>query len=169
MSDQGTGVMSEASPPAQGGFTERLPDWLRPRDSERRGNGRMRLVETTVLLLAGLLLAVATVNDVARQANVNHRLVADLHTWRTYTGHAYHDLSVGQDIYGHSTREVVCGNTAPGGAKQRVQVCLVITGPVSRGLREVHGGWYLPPTVEDLRGYRYACFGSARTLGLCPR
>ena len=161
--------MSDASSAPARGFAARLPVSLRPRDEELLGDGRRRLIETTLLLLAGLLLAIATVNDVVLQTHVNHRLVADLRTWRAYTGHDYRNLSVEQDLYGHSTREVVCGNTAPGPPKERVQLCLVITGPVSHGRRAVHGGWYLPPKSEDLRHVRYACFGSAPTLGLCPR
>ncbi len=50
----------------------RLPAALRPRSSELPGRGELRLVETAVLLLVGLLLAVATVNDVVRQAHINH-------------------------------------------------------------------------------------------------
>jgi hypothetical protein len=161
--------MSGVAPPAQQGFPGRLPGWLRPREVESRGTGQMRLLETTLLLLAGLLLAIATINDVVLQTHVNHRLVADLRTWRAYTGHDYHNLSVNQDIYGRTTREVVCGNIAPGGPKERVQLCLVMTGPVSRGRRSVRGGWYLPAKAEDLRGYRYGCFGSAKQNGLCPR
>jgi hypothetical protein len=161
--------MSDASSPLAGGFSARLPVSLRPRDEEFHGQGRTRLVETTLLVLAGLLLAIATINDVVRQTHVNHRLVADLRTWRVYTGHDYHNLSAEQDVFGHSTREIVCGNTAPGPPKERVQLCLVITGPVSHGRRAVVGGWYLPPKSEDLRPVRYACFGSATTLGLCRR
>ena len=161
--------MSEAPAPPQQGYAARLPEWARPREVEPRGSGRMRLVETTVLLLAALLLAVATINDVVRQTHVNQRLVTDLHTWRAATGHDYHGLSIGQDIHGHSTREVVCGNTSPGSPKERVQLCLVITGPVVGGLRATRGGWYLPPKVEDLRAYRYGCFGSAVAQGQCPR
>jgi hypothetical protein len=159
--------MSEAPAPAAGGLTARLPARLRPLDRELPGDGRGRLIETTLLLLAGLLLAIATVNDVVLQTHVDHRLVADLRTWRAYTGHDYRNLSVEQDIFGHSTREVVCGNTAPGPPKERVQLCLVMTGPVSNGRRAALGGWYLPPRAEDLRYVRYACFGSATTLGLC--
>jgi hypothetical protein len=161
--------MSDASPQLSGGFGARLPASLRPRHEELRGAGQMRLIETTLLVLLGLLLAIATVNDVVRQTHVNHRLVADLRTWRVYTGHDYHNLSAEQDIFGHTTREIVCGNTAPGPPKERVQLCLVVTGPVSHGRRAVHGGWYLPPKAEDLRAVRYACFGSATSLGLCRR
>jgi hypothetical protein len=128
---------------------------------------RVRLIETTVLLLAALLLALATGNDVVRQTHVNHRLIADLRTWRAYTGHAYRDIGIEQDIYGHSTREVVCGNTSPGPPKARTQVCLAIEGRVSAGRRAVQGGYYLPPKVEDLRRYRYGCFGAAQLARLC--
>jgi hypothetical protein len=145
----------------------RLPAWLRPRSSELPGLGRTRLIETTLLVLVGVLLATATIADVVQQTHVNHRLIADLRTWRSYTGHDYREISTEQDIHGHSTREVLCGNTTPGAPKERVQICLVITGPVKDGRRAVHGGWYLPPRTEDLHADRYGCFGSAR--GLCPR
>jgi len=147
----------------------RLPAWLRPRAIELPGSGRTRLIESTLLVLAAVLLAIATVNDVVLQTRVNHRLVADLRTWRAYTGHHYHELSIEQDIYGHSTREVVCGNTTPGPPKERVQICLVMTGPVSQGRRAVRSGWYLPPKVDDLRGYRYGCFGPPTAPWSCPR
>jgi hypothetical protein len=139
----------------------------RPTPARRRHTGSGRLIETTLLILAGLLLAGATINDVVLQTHVNHRIVADLRTWRTYTGHNYRDISTEQDIYGHTTRDVICGNTTPGAPKARVQLCLQMTGPVVHGVRAALGGWYLPPKAEDLRRYRYACFGSA--AGLCPR
>jgi cell division protein FtsL len=160
--------MSAASTPVRRGF-DRLPAWLRPRDAEVRGTGQMRLIETTLLLLAGLLLALATVNDVVLQTHTNHRLVADLRTWRTYTGHDYRNLSAEQDQRNHSTRDVVCGNTTPGPPKERVQLCLQMTGPVIHGRRAARGGWYLPPKAEDLRGYRYGCFGTTREQGACTR
>jgi hypothetical protein len=130
---------------------------------------RVRLIETTILILFGLLLAGATVNDVARQTHVNQRLIDDLRTWRAYTGHEYHNLSIEQTLFGErSQREVICGNTTPGPPKARVQVCLAIWGPTVEGKRVVHGGWYLPPgTEEDLRRHRYGCFGPA-AAGICP-
>jgi hypothetical protein len=134
-----------------------------------RESGDLRAVETTVLLLAALLLAIATINDVVRQTRVNHRLIADLATWRAYTGHSYHNLSVSQDYTEHFTREVVCGNTSPGEPKQRVQLCLVITGPITRGRRNVSGGWYLPARAEDQPALRYRCFGSASDEFRCRR
>jgi len=146
-----------------------LPDWLRPRGLELPGSGRMRLIETTLLLLMGLLLAVATINDLVRQTDVNHRLIADLGTWRGYTGHEYHNLSIEQELFGAaSQKEVVCGNRSPGAPRARPQICLVIYGPVRAGRREVHGGWYLPAVVEDVRADRYGCFGPA-AVGLCLR
>jgi hypothetical protein len=160
-------VSSDAAPRRRG-LPGGVPAWLRrPADSPRAGGG-VRLIEGSVLLLAGLLLAIATVNDLVRQTHVNHRLVADLRTWRSYTRHDYRNLSISQDVRTLSTRDVVCGNTAPGAPKARVQLCLQVTGPVRTGRRSVSGGWYLPPRVEDLRRYRYACFGPAVAEHRCP-
>jgi hypothetical protein len=155
------------APPSPGGFGERLPERLRARTVELPGLGTLRLVETMVLVVVGLLLAVATVNDVVLQTHTNHRIVADLRTWRQYTGHDYQNVGVEQDIYGHSTRDTVCGNTSPGPPKGRTQICLVMTGPVISGRRAVHSGWYLPPKSEDLRAKRYGCFGLAKSEGVC--
>jgi hypothetical protein len=160
--------MNDASTNAERqGFGAGLPAWLRPLDGEQPGLGTTRLIETTLLLLALLLLAIATVDDVVLQTHVDHRLVADLRTWRSYTGHDYHNVAPERDIFGHTTRDFVCGNTVPGPPKERVQICLVMTGPVIHGRRAVHAGWYLPPKTEDLLRYRYACFGSAAQQGLC--
>ena len=43
-------------------------------------------MESTLLVLAFIVLAVAVVNDVVRQVHVNERITADLRTWRTVTG-----------------------------------------------------------------------------------
>ncbi|MEA2152062.1 MAG: hypothetical protein QOI18_295, partial [Solirubrobacteraceae bacterium] len=80
--------MSADATPLKRGW-QRLPPGLRPRDADQPGRGRLWRVETIVLLLAGLLLLIATVNDVVLSAHTNHRLVADLRTWRDYTGHNY--------------------------------------------------------------------------------
>ena len=118
----------------------------------------------------GLLLAVATINDVARQTGINDRLIADLKTWRSYTAHDYKNIAVSQELLGITThRDVVCGNTTPGPPKARSQICLVVAGPTRSGRREVRGGWYLPPNTEDdVRERRYGCFGAV-TAGLCPK
>jgi hypothetical protein len=149
----------------------RLPQRLRPRDhgdSSPPTRGDLRRVETTLLVLAFLVLAAATVNDLARQVHVNDRLTADLRTWRTVTGHDYHNISIEQDLEGHTKREVLCGNTSPGPPGALTQVCLIVTGPVVHGLRAVHGGFYLPPYESDVREHRYACFGTAVEQRLCP-
>jgi hypothetical protein len=161
--------MSTAARASGGSPGRRLPPWLRLSETARSPGGERWLIESLVLLLVGALLATATVNDLVRQTNTNHRLVADMRTWRAYTRHDYHNLSVSQDVSGLTTREVVCGNTVPGGLKQRTQLCLVITGPVRAGRRMVSGGWYLPARSEDERRYRYGCFGPPREEGRCPR
>jgi hypothetical protein len=148
----------------------RLPERIRPRTSEDPGLGQLRLIETTVLILVGLLLLIATVNDLSRLATVNKRLVADLLTWRAYTGHNYHNVSIDQELLGTQTqREVVCGNTSPGAPKATTQICLVIWGPTVDGKRTIHGGWMLPPKAEDERALRYGCFGDEYVRSLCPR
>jgi hypothetical protein len=161
--------MSAGSTSVEPGRWRRLPAWLRPRSIELPGSGRTRLVETTLLLLAALLLAIATVDDVVLQTKVNHRLVADLGTWRSYTGHAYRNLSIEQDFHGHTNREVVCGNTTPGPPGERVQLCLLMAGPVVHGRRTVRSGWYLAPKTKDLRANRYGCFGPPTAGWPCPR
>jgi hypothetical protein len=159
--------MSEPSPTPASGPLARLPEWARPRERERGGLGSLRLAETTILILVGLFLAVATIADVVKQTHVNHRLVADLRTWRAVTGHDYRNLGTEQDVKGHTTRDTVCGNVSPGGPRERAQVCLVLVGAVVSGRREVSGGYYLPPKTEDGRGSRYGCFGAAARAGLC--
>jgi hypothetical protein len=147
-----------------------LPERLRPREREDPGLGTLRLIETTLLVIAIVILAVATINDVGRQVNINVRLNADARAWRDYTGHDYHNLLIDQQLYGPSSqREVVCGNTSPGAPKARTQICLMVWGPTRDGRREVHGGWYLPPGAEDERSLRYGCFGGAVAAGMCPR
>jgi len=161
--------MSAPQAPAERGSWGFLPPSLRPRDREQAGSGSMRLVETTVLILAGLLLAVATINDVSRQVRVNHRLQADIETWRSYTGHDYKNVAVDQELLGRrGGRDVACGNAVPGAPKARAQVCLILEGPTVHGRRRVAGGWYLyAHSEDDVRPRRYGCFGAA--AGLCPR
>jgi hypothetical protein len=161
--------MNELSRPVEPGPWRRLPAWLRPRQVELPGSGRTRLIETTLLVLAALLLATATIHDVAQQTKVNRRLVADLATWRGYTRHDNRDLSLEQDFHGHSNREVVCGNTTPGPPGDRVQLCLLMTGRIVDGRRTVRSGWYLPPKTRDLARNRYGCFGLPTAAWPCYR
>jgi hypothetical protein len=147
----------------------RLPEWARPLDEERHGLGSRRLAESTILILIGVFLAIATVNDVVLQTHVNHRLSADLRTWRTLTGHDYVNLDTEQDIKTYSTRDTVCGNVSPGAPGERAQICLTIVGPVVSGLRTVSGGYYLQPYRADIYGNRYGCFGVPAQTALCGR
>jgi hypothetical protein len=130
---------------------------------------RVRLIETTLLILAGILLAAATVNDVVRQSHINQRMNADMLTWRTRTGHYYHNVTVERMVFGETNQtDVVCGNTSPGAPKTRTQLCLIVTGATTEGRREVRGGWYLPANAEqDLPAERYGCFGPLGA-GRCP-
>ena len=161
--------MSDATADAErDGFWERLPEWLRPREHERRGRGDLRRIESTLLVFAFLLLAVAVVNDVVLQTHVNYRITADLRGCRELTGHeSYHNISVEQDLVHHTTRDVLCGNIEPGPPGALPQICLIMTGPVRHGQRASHGGFYLPPYTPDKRISRYACFGAAVGEDLC--
>ncbi len=155
-----------------GGCWERLPERLRPREHERRGRGDRRRVESALLVLAFLVLAVAVVNDVVLQVHVSERLTVDLRTWRAVVGSDYphparHDISIEQDLTHHTTRDVLCGNTGEAPPGTQPQVCLIMTGPTVRGLRAAKGGFYLPPYFQDKRESRYACFGTAVSEELC--
>jgi hypothetical protein len=160
-----SGATSTAQP---GGRWERIPERLRPREQERRGRGDLRRVESTLLVLAFLVLATATVYDLVREVHVNERLTADLRTWRAVTGHTTtKNISIEQDLTGYTTRDVLCGNTWPAPPGTAPQVCLIMTGPVVHGVRAAKGGFYLPPYLEDVRADRYACFGTAVSEDLC--
>ncbi len=105
----------------------RLPAWLRPGREELPGTGRVRLIETTLLLLGAVLLTIATTNDLAREVKINKRLIVDTRMWRSYTGHDYANLTTEQQIFGETAqRDVVCGNTSPGAPQTRTQLCLAI-------------------------------------------
>jgi hypothetical protein len=159
--------MNEAPATPAEGIWRRLPEWARPLDQERHGLGSRRLAESTILILIGLFLAVATVNDVVLQTHVNHRLSADLLTWRTVTGHDYVNLATEQDVKTYSTRDTVCGNVSPGAPGERAQICLVLDGAVVSGTRSISGGYYLSPYKVDIRANRYKCFGLAAESDLC--
>ncbi len=160
--------MSTTPGPSEASGWARLPEWARPLEHERRGLGSLRLAETTILILLGLFLTVATVNDlVVLRVKENHRLKADLRTWRTITGHDYVNVSTEQDITGYTTRDVACGNVSPGAPGARNQICLIMTGPVRAGQRSARGGYYLPAYHANLKANRFWCFGSAVTENLC--
>ncbi len=138
-------------------------------DVQGSGTRRLWLVETSVLVLVGLVLAVATLNDLGRAVDINHRVGADLSTWRHYTHHDYINISVDQKTLGEdSQRDLLCGNTSAGAPGSKTQICLTISGATVDGQRSVYGGWYLAPYHPDIPANRYGCFG-AGGRGRCPR
>ncbi len=150
---------------------ERLPAWLRPRAVERPRSGRTRLVETTLLVLAGLLLAIATVNDVVRQTHVNQRLIADLRTWRAYTGHDYHNLSIEQELLGeHEPTRGRLRQHEPRGRRKRDPAVPAICGAggATGGARSTAAGTCRRRPKTCARD-RYGCFGPAVGGKSCPR
>jgi hypothetical protein len=158
---------SDASAAKRDSFWDRLPERLQPRERELRGRGDLRRVESTLLALAFVLLAVAVVNDVVLSTHTAYRITADLRAYRRLTGHDYHNISVEQDLQHHTTRDVLCANVAPGPPGALPQICLIMTGPTRHGERASHGGFYLPPHTPDKRVSRYGCFGSAVREDLC--
>jgi hypothetical protein len=160
-------MSAAASETEPSGRWERLPELLRPRERERRGRGDLRRVESTLLVLAFLVLASATVYDLVREVHVNERLTVDLRTWRQLTGNDLKNISIEQDLVHYTTRDVLCGNIGSGPPGTQPQVCLIMTGPTVHGRRAARGGFYLPPYFPDMRANRYACFGTALGEDLC--
>jgi hypothetical protein len=156
------------------GLGERPRDALRPRDEERRGRGELRFIETAVIVLVGIVLVVATANDVHRQVHIGTRLAADLESWKQYTHVAFHNPFIEQDIKTYTTRDVVCADETIGKPEGKPQACLIFTGPVHQGRRTARGGFYLIARGTDIHEpvldrpqYRYACSGSAVSEHLC--
>jgi hypothetical protein len=148
--------------------------WLRPRTTERIGRGEVRLIETAVLLVVGLFLAIAVVNDVARAVPIGERLNADLESWEAIVGVHYHNPIIEQDVKHYTTRDVVCADTEKVKPLGHPQICLIFTGPVVHDRRTAFGGFYLvadgtdvhEPVLDDKK-YRYACWGTAVSEELC--
>lgn len=124
-------------------------------------------LEIAVLVLVGLVLLVATANDLALQAHTNHRLVKDLATWRAATGLHWKNLGIERDVARFTSKDTICGNVATGPPDERAQVCLTMVGPAIHGRRYVTGGYYLPPVVLDEQANRYSCFGEAAREHIC--
>jgi hypothetical protein len=146
----------------------------RPRRGGEDRHGRVRLhrIETAVLLVVGLVFAVATVYDLARQVRIDDRLHADLVSWQAITGAPYRGAILEAGVRGQQTRDVVCGGAKPAAGAKHLVVCLIFEGPVKAGHRRAVGGYYLRPTgrparrVVDRARYRYGCFGAAAADGL---
>lgn len=142
----------------------RLPSWTAPRDAPPDGSDPaprdVRLIELIVLVLLGLVLVVATVYDLGRQAHINVRLTADLKTWRTYTGRNLKHITLEQPLLGGTT-DRACGFATPGA---HARLCLILVGPVVSGRRKIVGGYYVPTGITDRVSVRSGCFGAA----VCP-
>jgi hypothetical protein len=149
------------------GFTGRLPAWLAPRDEDARRRGLWR-VETVVLVLVGIVLAVASFNDIFWSVDDNARLAADQTTWRHYTHRDYYTVSAAALVLGQPV-DLACANASPGPPGERTQICLLLDGPVVHGLRTVIGGWRLPARAGDFPDERYDCFRAGATQTLCPK
>ncbi|HEX2702317.1 MAG TPA: hypothetical protein VHM72_02660 [Solirubrobacteraceae bacterium] len=147
--------------------TERLPAWLAPRaeDSPKR---RLWRVETIALIIVGLVLAVAAINDVFYSVHASARLVADQNTWRHYTHRDYFNVSAGPLVVGMS-EDLSCANATPAPPGERTQICILLDGPVVNGLRSVVGGWRLPARTGDFPAARYDCYGAGAAKALCPK
>jgi len=157
-----------------GGLLARLPPSLRPLDREQSTAGRLRRFESALLVVAAVVLAVATINDLVREIGIGIRLHADLVSWERITGHRYHNPLIEQDVKHYTTKDTVCANTENVKPQGTVQVCLVFVGPVRNGLRRAVGGWYLEARGTDVHEpvlnryqYRYGCFGRAASEHLC--
>ncbi|HEY1688891.1 MAG TPA: hypothetical protein VGF95_08505 [Solirubrobacteraceae bacterium] len=176
--ERATDEVTNAGDPSVDAFLQRLPARLRPRSAEPEGSGvRRRRIETTVLVLLALLIAVAVVHDIHRQSKINYRLTADIESWRELTGNvykkvglAYEAVAVETDARHYTTKDVACGNISIAKAGARTQVCLVMTGPILRRRidgkiqqrRASHGGFFVQPrTSTGYKDHRYGCFGEA--------
>lgn len=154
------------------------PAWrrwlLRRSDANAAGpaNADLRLVETAIVIVAGLVLAVATVNDIGRAVHINERLRIDAHTYRYYmhtqrgVATSIRKVAVTPAVQGKV--DVAC-SPPPGGP--RGSTCLVIGGPVhpsaSGQQRAVLGGYELLPRQRNRYYARFGCFGAPARQQLC--
>lgn len=139
-----------------------LPARLRPATTDHGGGPGRRAAELAVLAVVGLLLAAASINDLVHQTRVQERLAVDKATWTAYTHHTVRRLFVTPGV--GSTRDTAC---APPAQTADHRLCLILTGPTDGPRRVVSGGFNLPSTGDNRYGRRSACFGSARSEGLC--
>lgn len=141
---------------------DRLPPALRPREADDGGGRGRRTAELAFLIVLGVLLAAATINDLAKQVRTDIRLGDDKKTWVAYTQHPVKKLTLIAGI--GTTRDVVCGPPFTGADYRQ---CLVMVGPTRSGVRTVAGGYRLPLTGNDLYRHRWACAGEPAQRQLC--
>jgi hypothetical protein len=148
-----------------------LPAWAahRPEGERDPASRDVRAVETTIIALIGLLLAVAVVYDVVHQVKLNTRTTADRATWRAYehVSDPKTRLDVRTPLRG--TTDYVCRSTSTVAAValHQVRLCLQVSGPNVNDRRRIEGGYYLAPHASDRAPYRYGCFGAPADESLC--
>jgi hypothetical protein len=146
-----------------------LPPFLGPRpQSQADPAGRdLRAIETVIIVLLGLLLAAASVDDVAHQVRLNKRTSADRVTWRAYAHANIKHLDV--RTLEHGTTDFVCRSTTTvaADAAAEIRLCLMVGGPTVDNKRTVDGGYYIPVRAPDRYTYRYGCFGLPAHRSLC--
>lgn len=171
MSDAGASIPQPRPARARPGWLR----WLLGRSDANAGspsNRDLRLIETAILIVAGLVLAVATANDIGRAVHITERIKVDQHSYRVYmhtkggVTTPIRKVSITPAVYGK--RDTACSppiGTAHGSA------CLMLDGPAAgtgpRRVRTVVGGFRLLPNARNRFGARYACFGLAAQLRLC--
>ncbi len=142
-----------------------LPEWLAPRradDPAAAGSPLRRSLETLVVVLVGVLLAVATVDDLHRQVGLNERFAVDKRTWRSYTHRNVKLLGITPAIRGNL--DIVCGPPIVGDTSR---LCLMLGGPAHVHERQLLGGFRLAFMRPNRYIYRYGCFGVAASRSLC--
>jgi hypothetical protein len=147
-----------------------LPGWAAPRPAPADGRDpagpSMRMIETAILILVGLVLTAAVAWDVGRQTRVNERVAADKATWRAYTHRALKGKTLTVRTLLRGTTDFACGPPVSG-ATQRL--CLMLAGPTQASRRTIAGGYYLPLKRQDRFISRYGCFGLPARRHLCGR
>lgn len=166
-SAQGSGLLS---PERLDALLRRLPEQLQPLKAEKPDGGRRRRMQNVLLVLIALVLAVAVVYDVTREAKINYRLTADIETWKEVTGHDYKNVAIEQDDRHYTDKDVACGNTSYALPGHRTQICFLMVGPIRHETikgklverRATDGGFFVAPyTPTGYKEHRYGCFGTA--------
>jgi hypothetical protein len=151
-------------------ISARLPRWAAPAPrpspapTEGEGGHRAWRIETLVLVVIGLLLTAAVVNDVVRQLGIDARKKVDMRTFAHYvpgTPPKHIEVAAGQ----RGLPDITCGRPV---IYANVRVCLIMIGSSHVLYRDVVGRYTLPFLHSDRRRYRFACAGYAVTHHLCP-
>ena len=141
---------------------------MRPRPREPRETRWQRPLELALLIVVGLVLTIATLNDVAIQVGKDNRFSADVRTWRATP--ATTTMNITTESGEETATEPVASpapTRAPDHPTARTQLCLVLTGPVPPFPADDRGGYYIPAYFPNKAAHRYGCFGTAVGEGLC--